>query len=61
MRPWSWQDIPFDSMPWGDGSTVPTSGTDLVIVGDDSNNLLHIRTFDHAGDYIDSFEKTRAA
>ena len=45
-------------MPWADGSNVPTSGTDLVIAGTDSNGLLHIRTFDHAGDYTDSFEES---
>ncbi len=31
---------------WGDGSQVPTSGYDLVIVGIDDNGLLHIRIFD---------------
>jgi tRNA A-37 threonylcarbamoyl transferase component Bud32 len=30
---------------WGDGSGVPTSGKDLVIVGTDSDDLLHIRAF----------------
>jgi hypothetical protein len=36
-------------MSWGDGSGVPTSGSNLVIVGTDNNGLLHIRIFDHAG------------
>jgi WD40 repeat protein len=35
---------------------VETSGHDLVIVGIDSNGLLHIRTFDAAGVRTDTFE-----
>ncbi len=34
---------------WGDGSTVPTSGNNLVVVGLDSHALLNIRYFDAAG------------
>jgi WD domain, G-beta repeat len=43
-------------MSWGDGSRVPTSDRDLVIVGNDGDNLLHIRTFDLVGNRIDTFE-----
>ena len=60
MRPWSWED-----MPLGDalGGRIDSAdlGTDLVIAGTDTNGLLHIRTFDHAGDYIDFFEEPRSA
>ena len=44
-------------MPWGDGSEVPTSGQDLVIVGTNDEGLLHIRTFDPAGVRTDTYEK----
>ena len=47
-------------MPWGDGSGVPTTGQHLVIVGLDTNGLLHIRTFDAAGVRSDTFETTGA-
>jgi WD40 repeat protein len=43
-------------MSWGDGSGVPTSGTDLVIVGTDSNGLLHIRIFSASSVLTDTFE-----
>ena len=33
-------------MSWGDGTGVPTSGNELVVIGTDNNNLLHIRIFD---------------
>jgi spermidine synthase len=36
-------------MSWGDGSGVPTSGKNLVVVGTDNNGLLHIRIFDATG------------
>ena len=41
---------------WGDGSGVPTSGKNLVIVGTDNNSLLHIRIFDVNGVRTDTFE-----
>jgi hypothetical protein len=44
------------SMSWGDGSGVPTSGENLVIVGADTNGLLHIRIFDAGGVRTDTFE-----
>jgi hypothetical protein len=36
-------------MSWGDGSGVPASGSNLVVVGTDDDNRLHIRIFDAAG------------
>src|SRR5262249_33729823 len=36
-------------MYWGDGSRVPTSGKNLVVVGNDNDGLLHIRIFDVDG------------
>ena len=36
-------------MSWGDGSGVPTSGNNLVIVGTDDSGLLHIRIFGAGG------------
>jgi hypothetical protein len=47
---------PTQLVSWGDGSGVPTTGNTLVIVGIDSGGLLHIRIFDSAGVYIDTFE-----
>jgi hypothetical protein len=44
------------SMPWGDGSSVPTSDKDLVIVGTDTNGLLHIRIFDAGGSRTETYE-----
>jgi hypothetical protein len=42
---------------WGDGSAVPTTGRDLVIIGIDNPGLLHIRVFDGAGvEVIDTDE-----
>ncbi len=43
-------------MSWSDGSGVPTSGHYLVIAGIDSDDLLHIRTFDLGGIRTDTFE-----
>ena len=39
-------------MSWGDGSGVPTSENDLVIVGTDNNSQLHIRIFDQGGNPV---------
>src|SRR5262249_7004766 len=41
---------------WGDGSAVPTSGQDLVIVGLDTGDVLHIRSFDADGNATDTTE-----
>jgi hypothetical protein len=39
-------------LPWGDGSGVPTSGSNLVVLGVDDNGLLHIRIFDAGGNLV---------
>jgi tetratricopeptide (TPR) repeat protein len=44
---------------WGDGNGVPTSGIDLVIVGTDKNNQLHIRVFDSNGNRVTDTDETR--
>jgi hypothetical protein len=46
-------------MSWGDGTGVPTSGYNLVIVGTDNDNRLHIRIFDHDGDLITDTDETK--
>ena len=46
-------------MSWGDGSGVPASGNNLVIVGIDNNNLLHIRIYDAAGTRITDTDETQ--
>ena len=46
-------------MSWGDGAGVPTTGNDLVIVGTDANNLLHIRVFDASGKRVTDTDETR--
>lgn len=44
---------------WGNGSGVPTSGTNLVVVGTDTGGLLHARVFDAAGQLtLDGVETT---
>jgi predicted phage baseplate assembly protein len=45
-------------MSWGDGSGVPTSGNNLVIVGIDNNGLLHIRIFDAGGSRVTDTDET---
>jgi len=39
-------------MSWEDGSGVPTSGNNWVIVGTDNNGLLHIRFFGGGGQLL---------
>jgi hypothetical protein len=46
-------------MSWEDGSRVPTSGNNLVIVGNDNNGLLHIRIFDADGNRVKDTDETR--
>jgi hypothetical protein len=46
-------------MSWGDGSGVPTSGNNLVIVGIDNNGLLHIRIFDAGGNEVTDTDETK--
>src|SRR5262249_50827238 len=44
---------------WGDGTGVPTSGTNLVIVGTDNHNVLHIRIFDQDGNRVMDTDETK--
>lgn len=45
-------------MSWGDGTGVPTSGSNLVILGRDKDFQLHIRIFDAKGQKVtDTGEK----
>ena len=43
--------------PWGDGSKVPATGRFLLVVGEDSGNVLRIRQFDGTGKRTDYDEK----
>src|SRR5262249_18682126 len=43
-------------MSWGNGSGVPDSGSDRIIIGTDTNGLLHIRSFDSVGFCSETFE-----
>lgn len=46
-------------MSWGDGAGVPTSGTNLVILGTDNAGLLHIRIFNASGALITDTDETK--
>ena len=46
-------------MSWGDGSGVPTSGNNLVIVGADNHGLIHIRIFDAGGNRVTDTDETK--
>lgn len=46
-------------MSWGDGTGVPTSGSNLFIVGTDNKNLLHIRIYDAAGNRVTDTDETK--
>jgi hypothetical protein len=46
-------------MPWGDGSGVPTSGNNLILVGIDDKGLLHIRIFDARGNETTDTDETK--
>jgi serine/threonine protein kinase/formylglycine-generating enzyme required for sulfatase activity len=46
-------------MSWGDGSGVPTSGKNLVIVGTDNTGQLHVRIFDALGKLITDTDETQ--
>ena len=52
-------------MPWGNGSTVPTSGKNLIIVGTETDSddqfHVHIRIFDARGDRVTDTDSTNAA
>jgi hypothetical protein len=44
---------------WGDGSGVPTSGNNLVIIGIDNYGLLHIRIFDARGNRVKDTDQAK--
>ncbi|MFI5461294.1 MAG: tetratricopeptide repeat protein, partial [Isosphaerales bacterium] len=46
-------------MPWGNGSGVPASGNNLVIVGADNAGRLHIRIFDAGGNLVTDTDETK--
>jgi hypothetical protein len=46
-------------MSWGDGSGVPTSGSNVVIVGIDNNGLIHIRIFDASSKKVTDTDETK--
>jgi len=46
-------------MPWGEGTEVPTSGNNLVIVGTDNIGLLHIRILGATGKRIKDTDETQ--
>jgi sugar phosphate permease len=55
----NWQGYDLRLMSWGDGSGVPTSGNNLVIVGIDNNSLLRIRIFDADGNRVKDTDETK--
>jgi hypothetical protein len=46
-------------MSWGDGTGVPTSAKNLVIVGIDNNDRLHVRIFDQDGHRVTDIDETK--
>jgi hypothetical protein len=48
-------------MSWGDGSGVPASGNNLVIVGIDNSGRLHIRIFDGGGNRVTDTDETKVS
>jgi hypothetical protein len=46
-------------MAWGDGSSVPTSGVNLVILGTDRNDVLHFRIFGPDGHRVTDTDETK--
>jgi len=44
---------------WGDGSDVPTSANNFVVVGLDNKNLLHIRIFNGDGQEVADTDETQ--
>jgi hypothetical protein len=46
-------------MSWGDGIGVPTSGKNVVIVGIDNNDRLHVRIFDQDGHRVTDIDETK--
>jgi len=54
-----WNGPELQLVSWGDGSKVPISGNNLVIVGTDSGGLLHIRIFDAAGNRVTDADQSQ--
>jgi hypothetical protein len=46
-------------MSWGDGTGVPSSAKNLVIVGIDNNDRLHVRIFDQDGHRVTDIDETK--
>ena len=46
-------------MSWGNGTEVPSSGSNLLVVGTDGSGLLHIRIFDATGNRSEDTDETR--
>ncbi len=46
-------------MSWGNGTGVPTSGNNLIMVGTDNNNLLHVRIYDQDGHRVTDTNETK--
>ena len=46
-------------MSWGDGTGVPASDKNLVVVGTDNNGLLHIRILDAGGNTFTDTDETK--
>lgn len=44
---------------WGDGSAVPTSGVSLVIVGAETNGVLHFRIFGPTGNRVTDTDESK--
>jgi hypothetical protein len=58
-RPYALLGFDLRLMSWGDGSGVPTSGRNLVIVGTDDKGRLHIRIFDGRGQRVTDTDETQ--
>lgn len=49
----------FQVIDWRDGSGVPASAINTVLIGTDSNGRLHIRRFDAAGNLVTDLDETQ--
>jgi len=47
-------------MAWGDGSAVPSSGVSLIIIGAETNGVLHFRSFGPAGKRVTDTDETKS-
>jgi hypothetical protein len=59
IRTLHWLGFDLRVMSWGNGSGVPTTGRNMVVVGTDHNGLLQIRIFDATGKRITDTDETR--